>query len=487
MSACLRRHVAALLAAALLLAAASPATAGGAGRIELPQLGPPGGNALPLHKEQELGAEAMQKVRQQLPLLNDPEVNEYIADLGTRLASHSERPGYNYHFFVIDSDRINAFALPGGHVGIHTGLIRETRTESELAGVLAHEIAHVSRRHIARRYARSQQLNLQTAAAVLAGILVGSQNPQAGSAAVMAGIAAPIQQQLAYSRSHEREADRVGVSTLATAGFDPDGMPSFFQRLADASRYAEKPPVYLSTHPLTESRITAAQNTAARLSTEASYVSGRHPFIRARLQVLANEEASTSAVAIMRDRLARSSDDPTARAAALYGLALALSREEGRHAQALALLDTLETVDGERLHVLLGRGEILRASGRTEEALQAYREARSLYPGSGAATYRHAETLLAAGQAEKAHRELSRAAREQGRSLPLLRLLADAAHASGHEAKGYITLARYHHTRGDIELAIAQLNNAIRHADTNDYQRARANALKARWQQQGHD
>ncbi|MFP4129320.1 MAG: M48 family metalloprotease [Halorhodospira sp.] len=478
----LHRHAAALLAAALLLAAAPPAAAVGDG-VDLPQLGRPGSSALPLHKERELGAEAMQRVREQLPLLDDPEVNEYITDLGTRLASHSERPGYGYHFFVVDSDRINAFALPGGHVGIHTGLIRETRTESELAGVLAHEIAHVTQRHIAQRYARSQQLNLQTAAAVLAGILVGSQNPQAGEAAIMTGIAAPIQQQLAYSRSHEREADRLGVRTLARAGFAPEGMPSFFERLADASRYADAPPAYLSTHPLTESRITEAQETAARLSTEAGYTSGRYPFIRARLQVLANEAASTSAVAVMRDRLARSADDPTARAAALYGLALALSREEGKHQQALALLDTLETVDGERLHVLLGRGEILHASGRTAEALTAYREARSLYPGSGAATYRHAEALLADGQAEQAQRELSQAVQGRDRSPQLLRLLADAAHASGREAKGYIALAQYHHARGDVSLALAQLDNAIRHADGNDYQRAQANALKARWQQ----
>ncbi|MFP4146253.1 MAG: M48 family metalloprotease [Halorhodospira sp.] len=477
----LARYAITLLAGAALLCAAPPAAIGSA---DLPQLGLPGSDALPLHEERELGHQVMQQVRAQMPLLEDAEVTEYISDLGHRLAGHTERPDYGFHFFVIEDERINAFALPGGHIGVHTGLIRETRSESELAGVVAHELGHVTQRHIARRYAQAKQLNLQTAAAILAAILVGSQNPQAGSAAAMAGVAAPLQQQLAHSRTHEREADRIGVNTLAVAGFDPAGMPAFFERLADASRYAERPPEYLSTHPLTEHRISEAQGIADRLEAREVYESGHHPFIRARLQVLAHEERSTSATAVMRDELQRSSDDPTARAAALYGLALALSREQGQHAQALALLDTLRAIDGERLYVLLGRAEILRTAGRTQQALAVYQEARSLYPASGAATYRHAETLLATGEPEEARRELARATRNEKPSPLLLRLLAEAAHASEREAEGYIALARYHHTRGDVDLAIAQLNNAIRHAGENSYQRARADALKERWEEQ---
>ncbi|ABM62966.1 M48 family metalloprotease [Halorhodospira halophila] len=482
----LRRTAAALLIAALTLTAPAPSPVQ-AESAQLPQLGVPGADALPVHKERELGAKIMRQVRQHLPLHEDPETNEYLQNLGHRLAAHSNEPGFGYSFFLVEDDQINAFALPGGYIGLHTGLIRETRTESELAGVLAHEIAHVTQRHIARQYAQSQQLNLQTAAAVLAAILIGSQSPQAGSAAAMAGIAAPIQQQLSHSRTHEQEADRVGLHNLVAAGLDPYGMPGFFERLADASRFAEDPPEYLSTHPLTERRLNEAQRLAERLEGGTVYESGHHAFIRARQQVLTNRERSTSAVAFMRDQLRRSTDDPTERAAALYGLALALSWEEGQHAQALALLNTLSAIEGERLYVLLGRGEILRAIGDTEEALATYREARSLYPGSWAATYRLAETLLADDDAKEARRVLARATRGSSGSPQLLRLLADAAHAAGREAEGYIALAEHYRGRGEHRLAVAQLNNAIRHAGEDRYQRARAEALKARWTQHAAD
>lgn len=484
MQAC--RPLALLLAAAILaLDLAQPAQADA---TRLPELGPPAGDALPVHEERELGARVMEQLRAQVELSNDPEINEYVQRLGQRLAAHTDQPAFGYSFFVVEDDEINAFALPGGHVGVHTGLIRETRNESELAGVLAHEIGHVSQRHIARRFAQSQQLNLQTAAAILASVLVGTQNPQAGSAAAMAGLAAPMQQALAHSREHEREADRVAVHNLAAAGLDPSGMAAFLERLAEVSRYADKPPEYLQTHPLTQARITDAQSIAARYGEGDVFVSGHHPFIRARATVLGEARTgTTSPVALMRDRLERSADDPTARAAALYGLALALAREEGAYAQALALLDTLEATDGERLYVLLGRAEIQREAGRVDAALETYEEARSLYPGSEAAVFRHAETLLAAGDPGQARQELARATRNQGRSPQLLRLLADAAHRSGREAEGYIALAEHHYARGNLDLAIAQLNNAIRQADGERYQHARARALRERWQEERGD
>ncbi len=477
------RTPALILAAAAAAAAMVPATAQDVGS-ELPRLGRPASAALPMHEERELGAEAMQRLRQEVTLANDPEVNEYIDDLGQRLVAHRGASDYKFNFFVVKADSINAFALPGGHIGIHTGLIRETETESELAGVIAHEIGHVTHRHIARRLAQAQQLNLQTAAAILAAVLVGSQDAQAGTATAMAGIAAPIQQQLSHSRTHEREADRVAVHNLVAAEFDPTGMATFFKRLQKASRYSEKPPEYLSTHPLTESRITKAQSIAQRHEDPEVLESGHHPYIRARLTVAAHEETSRSPVAVMRDRLARAKAEPTQRAAALYGLALALSREESAHEQALALLDLLPPTDGERLHVLLGRGEILSEAGRHDAARAALTEARELYPGSDAAIYRHAQSLLASGKAERARSELARAARGRRRSAWLLRLLAEAAYESGREAEGYIALAQYYYQQGEVDLAIAQLRNAIREAEGNRYQRARASALRERWERE---
>lgn len=473
----LRRPIALLLAATLALGPGGGPPAPAAER--LPELGSPAASALPLHEEREIGAEMMRALREQADLLQDPEVNQYVQDLGRRLLAYGDPPELDFHFFVIEDGRINAFAMPGGHIGVHSGLIRETRSESELGGVIAHEIAHVSQRHIARQLAHAQRLNLQTAAALIAAVLLGSQDPQAGSAAAMAGMAAPIQQQLGYSRQHERESDRAGVRLMADAGLDPRGMARFFERLAEASRYAERPPEYLSTHPLTQDRIVEARDLAERARPEDPFNSGHHAFVRARLEVLARQAESSSAVAALRDELRRAAG-PTERAAATYGLALALSREARRHEQALALLGTLEPLHAERLYVLLGRAEILRRAGRTEPALAAYAEARSLYPGSSAAVYRYAETLLQLERAEPARRLLSRAVRDGHDTPQLLRLLADAAHASGREAEGYLALARHYHALGELEIARAQLGNAIRTAET-AYQRDRAEALRERW------
>ncbi|MCG5530665.1 M48 family metalloprotease [Halorhodospira halochloris] len=480
MPAILCRAAGSLACAILIALAAQPSAL--AEQIRLPDLGPPGGDTLPIHKERELGSEIMRKVRSHMKLHNDVEINQYIHDLGQRLAAHSNAPDFGYQFFVVEDEQINAFALPGGHIGVHSGLIRKTESESELAGVLAHEIAHVSERHIARQFAQSQRLNLQTAASILAAIIIGAHNPQAGTAAAMAGIAAPIQQQLGHSRQHEREADRIGIRNLAAANLDPHGMPVFFERLAEFSRHAEEVPEYLRTHPLTEARMSEARSIAERLEGGDVFESGHHSFIRARLEVLANLDGRISATARMADRL-HEVHDPSARAGALYGLALAIAYERRDYEQALALLNNLQQIDGERLYVLLGRAEIHRKADQHQEALAIYQDASSLYPGNRAVIFRHAETLLAIDQAEQARRMLSRAARQSHNiTADLMRLYAEAAHESGNQAESHIAYARYHHLRGDINMALAQLENAIR-LDDDRYHQARASALYEQWQE----
>lgn len=478
-SATTSRWIARLIGGALLTTATILCSAA-AEQSRLPDLGPPAGDALPIHKERELGNEIMRKVRNQVNLLDDIEINQYINDLGQRLAAHSNAPGFDYQFFVVDNDQINAFALPGNHIGIHSGLIRKTATESELAGVIAHEIAHASERHIASRVAQSQRLNLQTAASILAAILIGSYNPQAGTAAVMAGMAAPIQQQLSNSRQHEREADLIATQNLVAANLDPHGMAAFFARLAELSRHAEEVPEYLRTHPLTENRLSEARSIAERLAGGEVVESGHYPFIRARLEVFANLDGPTSAVPPMKDRLDEV-EQPTERAAAIYGLALALAYERRDYQQALGLLNNLQAIDGERLYVLLGRAEIHRKADQHRQALDIYADALALYPGNTVTIYRQAETLLATGQAEQARRSLAQATHQSGiSSLKLLRLYAEAAHTSGNQAESYIAYARYHYLRGDVNMALAQLENAMR-VGQDDYQQARASALYDQW------
>ena len=173
----------------------------------------------------------MRSLRQQVPIIDDPELNAYINTLGNRLVANSDDPSQRFTFFIVKDDSINAFAAPGGFIGTHSALFLAARNESELAGVLAHEIAHVTQKHLVRAYDSASRMSLPAAAAILAAILIGTQNSDAGAAALMSVQAGAIQQQINFTRSNEHEADRIGMQTLARSEFDPMGMPGFFERL----------------------------------------------------------------------------------------------------------------------------------------------------------------------------------------------------------------------------------------------------------------
>jgi predicted Zn-dependent protease len=193
----------------------------------------------------------------------DPEVTAYITRLGTRIVQAASESPANFEFFLVTDKSVNAFAMPGGYIGVHTGLIAASQTESELASVLAHEVGHVTQRHIARRFGQQRQTSLVATAAMIAALLVAGSNPQAASGLMAAGAGYSIDQQLSFSRDAEREADRVGFLTLQQAGFDPQGMVDFFGRLQSASRlYENNAPSYLRTHPLTTERIADIRNRA---------------------------------------------------------------------------------------------------------------------------------------------------------------------------------------------------------------------------------
>ena len=219
------------------------------GQNQLPDFGDASSAALSPADERELGAIFMRQIRAQLPVIDDPEIEDYAQSLGYKLLSGAGEGSLDFYFFVIADPIINAFAIPGGYIGIHSGLITSTESESELAAVIAHEIAHVTQRHIARSIAAAEGTQYATLAAVIAGILIGTQNSQAGQAAIAGATAAGTQSRLNFTRSNEQEADRVGINMMAKAGYDPRAMPAFFEKLDTASRYYSKPPEFLSTPP----------------------------------------------------------------------------------------------------------------------------------------------------------------------------------------------------------------------------------------------
>ncbi|PKG97444.1 M48 family metalloprotease [Paraglaciecola sp. MB-3u-78] len=230
---------------------------------DLPEIGVVASSAISLDKEVLIGDALMRQLRGQAPIINDPLLDEYIQDIGNRLVAQADNVKFPYKFFILNSPDINAFAFFGGHIGIHTGLIFNARNESELASVLAHEVSHVTQRHIARSIEARQKSSPLQIASLLGSILVAVVNPEAGMAALSVSNAASAQSSINYTRQNEKEADRVGIGILAEAGFDPNGASSFFGILAEKNRLKSSPLAFLLTHPLPESRIADARTRAA--------------------------------------------------------------------------------------------------------------------------------------------------------------------------------------------------------------------------------
>ncbi|MGE5947116.1 MAG: M48 family metallopeptidase, partial [Betaproteobacteria bacterium] len=228
---------------------------------DLPELGDVASSELPLSAEKKIGQQIMNQIRWREPsYLDDSDIEGYLNQLGGRLAAFSTDPGLGYQFFAIDDPSINAFAMPGGYIGVHTGLILAAQSEAELAGVLAHEIAHVTQRHIARQVFQSKRLSMASMVAMGLAILAARSSPQAASAAIAGTQAGAISAQLAFSRDFERESDRLGFETLRNAGFDVHGMSAFFERLQQSSRlYENNATAYLRTHPLSGERLSDMQ------------------------------------------------------------------------------------------------------------------------------------------------------------------------------------------------------------------------------------
>ncbi|OBT16929.1 hypothetical protein A9264_10465 [Vibrio sp. UCD-FRSSP16_10] len=246
-----KRLKAILLGAVLSVSAVSIANAS-----DLPDIGTTAGATLTIAQEQHYGDAYMRILRASQPILSDPVLSEYVSGLGYRLVANSEDVKTPFTFFLIRERNINAFAFFGGHVALHTGLFLHANSEGELASVVAHEIAHVTQRHLARRMEDEARKTPVTLAALAGSILLAIAAPEAGIAALTATQAGAMQSAINYTRSNEKEADRVGMRTLIKTGFDPHAMPHFFGRLADEYRYASKPPPMLLTHPLPEDRIT---------------------------------------------------------------------------------------------------------------------------------------------------------------------------------------------------------------------------------------
>jgi len=287
----------------------------------LPELGTVGASALTIEKEKDYGWAFRLMANQSLPIIRDPVLNHYINELGQNLVAHSDSVKLPFNFFLIEDNKINAAAFLGGYVKIHSGLFLYANNESELAGVIAHEIAHITQRHLARMLEQQSFNNPATMAALAGSILLSLVSPAAGMAALSSSMAINMQSQINYTRLHEYEADRIGIKTLYDAGYDPDGMADFFSKLAEKYKYASMPPQMLSTHPLPETRLAEARLRAAQFKSKHIKNNLTYQLSKARITVRYGKMSPATALNFYTNQL--KNHKYKLKEAADYGLALA--------------------------------------------------------------------------------------------------------------------------------------------------------------------
>jgi predicted Zn-dependent protease len=439
---------------------------------DLPEIGVVASSAISLDKEVLVGDVIMRQLRGQAPIINDPLLDEYIQDIGNRLVAQADNVKFPYKFFIINNPDINAFAFFGGHIGIHTGLIFNTRNESELASVLAHEVSHVTQRHIARSIAAREKSSPLQIASLLGSILLATVNPELGLAALSTSNAASAQSSINYTRQNEKEADRVGISILANAGFDPDGASSFFGILAEKNRLKSTPLGFLLTHPLPESRIADARTRAA--SFRPRNIPESINFHLAKSRILARYYANPERnIKYFFDIIQRKSY--VFKQAAKYGLALSyLANEEFEAAQ--GLIDGLLEKDPDNLFYLDTYTDISIEMNQHHKAIDKLTTQIVHAPYNQVLTLNLANVLIKSGDFERATTLLKDYLLINPDNLLAYELLSDAYRSSEQKLEMHQVKAETYALLAAYPRAIDELHTAYNYANERKLEQKRIRA-----------
>lgn len=462
----LSRSALALAAALALVAAPVPAN-------ELPDLGESARAEFSPQLERKIGERIMNEIRLREPsYVDDAELNDYLQRLGARLVQAGGNPSGDFHFFAVRDNTVNAFAMLGGFIGMNTGTILTAQSESELASVVAHEIAHVTQNHLARQMAKERQNTLPSLIAMAVGILAARANSSVAAATITATQAGVAQAQLAYSRDFEREADRVGLQALDKAGFDVRGMADFFERLQKAGRvYENNAPVYLRSHPMTVERISDIQNRTQESPYRQVVSSLDFHLVRAKLRVLTG--TPREAIAEFEGQLREKKY--VSQAAARYGLVLGLLRAKDlpaaqREIEALTALQVASPL-------IAGlAAEVKATAGDPAGAQTIYREALQRFPQAKSLVYGYAEALYAAGQYDAAVAFLDTQLQLDLADYKLYGQLARTYAALGKRLQQHRAQAEFYLLRGQLGSAVEQLQFAQQASDGNFYEQSAVDA-----------
>ena len=425
---------------------------------ELPSLGDASSAIVSPEQEKRIGRAWLRQLRAQAPLIHDPLIYDYLYNLVYRLASSSDISEPQIELVVVDSPAINAFAVPGGVMGLNGGLLLNANTEDEVGGVIAHELAHLSQRHFARGLERSQQTSWANLAALLASVVIAATaGGDAGMAALATTQAAAIDSQLRFSRANEQEADRVGMQTLARAGMNPEAMADFFEALQRSMRYhGELPPEFLLTHPVTESRITDARARAANLPAAPSSKSLEFELMKIRMSV----EFAADAVAKIRDMENNRKNAKAYVEVLEYGLACAYFKTN-RLDDALETMAKLIAQRPNRITYIATQAEILNKAGNYKSAIELLQPALEYTPKNYALSVHYADALTLAGRTEEAVKVLREQLTEKPGSPLLWYMLAEAYGKGQDRLNVYQAKAEYFYQYGQVQRAVEQLEYAI--------------------------
>lgn len=449
-----------ILLLALLLYFSSQAISAG-----LPELGDASQAALSPAQERQIGRQSMLQIRTSRQYLDDAEINDYLNQLGAKLVENSPEPSQDFEFFAINDYTVNAFAIPGGIIGVNAGLLLTAQSESELASVLSHEISHVTQHHLARMMAGQQGDGLISIAAIAVAILAARTNPQASEAAIVGVQAGALQKQLNFTRSYEKEADRIGLQLLEKSGYNAHAMPEFLQRLQKATRLLDGgAPNYMRTHPITSERIAEIQDRVQNLPYRLVADSLNFQLVRSKL--INAQKSATDAISYFSDALGpQGFGNPVAQR---YGLVDALLRNNDIE-RAVAELDILYKQASANPMIVTLAGRVKRAARQEENTLAFYRNAVQRFPQHRALIYDYVTLLLQDRQAGIALKLLNEQILRHPSDTTLYALQARTYAMLGKTMEQHQAQAYSYAWQGNLYAAIEQLELA-KQAGGNFYQ-----------------
>jgi len=437
----------------------------------LPDIGNSSTDSISYAKERRLGLKVLRKIRASAPVIEDPEISAWIRSLGNRLSARAPHSGNPFYFLVVKDSAVNAFATLGGVIVINTGLILQTESEDELAAVLAHEIAHITQRHIARMIENSKQNMLGTGATILAGILASSKSPEAGQAIITGAFAMQAHKDLSFSREAESEADRVGLRILATSNFNPASMPVFLKKLeAEFSTTEGNSNEYLRSHPLTIRRVSDARSSAAKYGVfKKRRQNLTYQYMREKIRVLTRARGKHAHLPSNINANVRR-----------YSKASTLL-QQGNIPAMLKIIGTKSSQKSEAL--LIAKAFLLQK--KYQAVVKLLKPLVHLYPGENALIIPLSNAYLGLGKAQQAWSLVNRVVLSEQSSLTYFEVRQQVARQLGLIGSAYYAVAERNIRMGQYQAAIAQILQAMKspHISTSELQTLQQLLRKAKkWQ-----